>query len=232
VSAGRGSLGSRVVRSARRLVAPVRPVLYRNRPFSTWGLERGTPIDRWYIAAFLERHRADIRGRVLEVKDSSYTDRFGTGVTRADVLDIDELNPRATAVADLSAAGTLPSGAFDCFVLTQTLQYVSDPVSAVAHVHRVLAPGGVVLASLPSIIRVESPVRVVDRWRFTEASCRDLFAPAFGADRIEISTGGNVAAAVGFLLGMAAEELGRPRLDRLDPDFPVVALVRAVKAGS
>jgi SAM-dependent methyltransferase len=222
----------RFVQRARRLVAPVRPVLLRRRPFSTWGLERGTPVDRWYVERFLERHRTDIQGRVLEVKDSAYTDRFGFDVSHKDVIDIDGANPKATVVCDLSTADDVPSDSFDCFVLTQTLQFVPDPASAVAHAHRVLAPGGVLLASVPSIIRVESTARHVDRWRFTEASCRDLFGASFAAENVEVSTGGNVAAAMGFLVGMAAEELGERRLGLLDADFPVVVLVRAVKTGS
>jgi SAM-dependent methyltransferase len=207
-------------------------VLLRRRPFSTWGLERGTPVDRWYIERFLERHRADIRGRVLEVKNTEYADRLGVDVRHTDVIDIDSANPKATIVCNLSAADDVPSDSFDCFVLTQTLQFVPDPASAVAHAHRVLAPGGVLLASVPSIIRVESAARDVDRWRFTEASCRDLLGASFAAENVEVSTSGNVAAAMGFLVGMAAEELGERRLGLLDPDFPVVVLVRAVKTGS
>src|SRR5829696_9316780 len=42
-----------------------------------WGADRGTPIDRWYIERFLEAHRGDIHGRVLEVKDAGYARRFG-----------------------------------------------------------------------------------------------------------------------------------------------------------
>lgn len=56
---------------------------------SDWGFSRGLPVDRPYIEAFLERHAADIRGRVLEVGDDSYTRRFGgERVTQRDVLDI------------------------------------------------------------------------------------------------------------------------------------------------
>ena len=38
-----------------------------------WGWDRGTPIDRHYIERFLETHRRDVRGSVLEVRDSNYT---------------------------------------------------------------------------------------------------------------------------------------------------------------
>src|SRR5947207_406343 len=66
---------------ARRILRPARlGVLRRVEPLTKWGAERGTPVDRYYIERFLERHRADIRGRVLEVRDSRYTDRFGTSV--------------------------------------------------------------------------------------------------------------------------------------------------------
>src|SRR5690348_1817652 len=68
----------------------------RTTPLSPiWGHDRGTPVDRYYIEQFLDRNRQDIRGRVLEIKDSSYTDRFGAGVERSDVLDIDARNPSA-----------------------------------------------------------------------------------------------------------------------------------------
>ena len=79
-------------------------------PFGThWGYDRGTPVDRWYIERFLAEHRADITGRVLEVKDSGYTERFGHALTERAVLDVDPANPRATHVADLAAGDGLPS---------------------------------------------------------------------------------------------------------------------------
>jgi hypothetical protein len=42
-----------------------------------FGVRRGRTIDRYYIANFLARHAGDIRGRVLEIKDSDHTQRFG-----------------------------------------------------------------------------------------------------------------------------------------------------------
>ena len=65
-------------------------------------LDGGRPIDRHYIERFLETHRRDIRGRVLEVRDPAYTRRFGgDAVSIADVLDIDGRNGLANVVADL-----------------------------------------------------------------------------------------------------------------------------------
>ena len=130
--------------------------LRRTTPLSDhWGYDRGTPIDRFYIESFLQEHRKDIRGRVLEIKDSTYTDRFGRDVTQRDVLDIDPTNPRATIVADLAAANAIPADQFDCFVLTQTLQFIYDTRAAVASAYRLLRPGGVLLATVPAISRID-----------------------------------------------------------------------------
>ena len=210
---------------------PERARWLMTRPLSdTWGFDRGTPVDRYYIEHFLERHARDIRGRVLEMKSSVYTKRFGTGVHTADVLDIDASNADATIIADLSATATLPESRFDCFILTQTLQFIFEVESAIASAHRLLSPGGTLLVTVPCVSRVAPRYgQDTDYWRFTPASCRRLFASAFGAEHVEVEPLGNVAAAVAFLRGAAVEEIPRRVLDANDPDFPVVIAVRAVK---
>ena len=196
-----------------------------------WGYDRGTPIDRWYIERFLEAHRADIRGRALEVKDDGYVRRFGSDVDHVDVLDVDPANARATVRADLETGEGLPDEPYDCFVLTQTLQYIRDPAAAVRHAHRLLAPGGVLLVTVPSITRMTlGEPGLVDYWRFTEASCRALFDDVFGPARVTVESHGNLAASAAFLAGYALEELGAAERDRMDERFPLVVCVRATRA--
>jgi SAM-dependent methyltransferase len=194
-----------------------------------WGYDRGTPVDRWYIERFLAEHRGDIAGRVLEVKDRGYTDRFGAGVVESEVLDIDARNPLANHVADLASADELPTDGFDCFILTQTLQYVFDLEAALAHVHRILRPGGVVLATLPAVSRV-SPATLTDYWRFTPLAAQRLFEERFGAENVSTVGRGNILAQVAFLHGLAAEELASSELEVDDPNFPLLVCVRASKA--
>ncbi|MGH7835051.1 MAG: class I SAM-dependent methyltransferase, partial [Candidatus Binatia bacterium] len=111
-----------------------------------FGMDRGLPIDRYYIERFLSEHRAEIRGRVLEIGDDFYTQKFGGGrVSKADVLHVTEDNPRATLIVDLTCADSIPSNTFDCIICTQTLQMIYDFRAALGHVHRILKPGGVVL---------------------------------------------------------------------------------------
>jgi SAM-dependent methyltransferase len=135
--------------------------LRRTTPLSDgWGFDRGTPVDRYYIEHFLEEHQQDIHGRVLEIQNSTYTYRYGNCVKQSDVLDIDPANPHATIITDLAAADTVPSDTFDCFILTQTLHLIYDMRSAVQHAHRLLRPGGVLLATLPGLSRVPREVMV------------------------------------------------------------------------
>lgn len=205
--------------------------LRRTRPLSErWGSDRGTPVDRYYIDRFLEEFRDDIRGRVLEIKDTTYTDRFGAGVTEREVLDLDAANPRATVIADLASAASVESSSFDCFVLTQTLQLIPEPGAAIAHSHRILRPGGVLLVTVPVLSRlVGTAADDVDYWRFTPASCRHLFGKAFGSDAVTVRAYGNVLSSIAFLTGMAHEELRRAELNEVDDRFPLVVAVRAVK---
>ena len=197
------------------------------RPLSRhWGYERGTPVDRYYIEGFLHSHAADIRGRVLEVKDATYSRRFGARVTASDVLDIDDANLDATIVADLTAADGVAAEQFDCFILTQTLHLIYDVPAAIRHAHRLLRPGGTLLATLPTLSRLSTP----DYWRFTPASCARMFGDVFGAEHVSVTAHGNVLTAVAFLEGMAQEELRAEELDEHDPQFPLIVTVRAVKA--
>src|SRR4051812_14927077 len=117
-----------------------------------FGLDRGRPVDRVFIERFLEQHATDIRGRVLEIYEPTYTERFGgAAVTRGDVVDASGANPRATLVGDLREGGWLPERAFDCAIVTQTLQYAQAPHEILEVLAPALARGGVLLATFPGV---------------------------------------------------------------------------------
>jgi SAM-dependent methyltransferase len=221
-------------RFRQRVTRVLRPVwlgsLRRPTPVSQkWGYDRGTPVDRYYIEQFLQRHQQDIRGRVLEIKDSRYTRRFGVDVSRSDVLDIDGANRQATIVADLGIPDSLPADAFDCCLVVQTLNFVMDLPAAVTGLWRALRPGGVLLVTVPGITRIDPVAAGQDCWRFTPLVCRRLFAERFGDAQVEAQGRGNVLASIGFLTGMAQEEFTRRELDAADDAFPLIVTIRAVK---
>lgn len=224
----------RLRRRVRRLMHPVwMGTLRRTTPVSAlWGYDRGRPVDRYYIERFLTRYGEDIRGRVLEVKDSTYTKQFGSNVTRRDVLDRDPSNPEATIVTDLATGSALESDVFDCCIVTQTLHLVYDIQAAVGHLHRTLRPGGVLLATIPTVSRVDPVSGPGDLWRLTPACCARVFGDVFGVNHVTVEGHGNVLAAIAFLTGMAQEEFERSELDQRDDLYPVVVSIRAVKASA
>ena len=208
--------------------------LHRMEPLSRrFGFERGQPIDRYYIESFLAAQARDIRGRVLEIGDDSYSRMLGAQrVTHQDVLNVVPGQPGSTIVADLSDAPHIPSDQFDCIILTQTLHYIFDVRQAVATLLRILKPGGVVLATMPGISQVcrDQEDKNSDCWRFTEASAERLFREAFGAGNVQVETHGNLVAATAFLRGMSASDLKREELDHRDADYPLTITVAARKA--
>lgn len=196
-----------------------------------YGFDRGRPIDRYYIEGFLSRHAADVRGRVLEIKEDTYTRRFGgTRVRQVDVLSL-EPDPRATIIGDLTQGDRLPPDTFDCAIVTQTLQLIYDVGAAIRTLHRVLKPGGVLLATVPGMSQTSPHAEWGERWAwgFTRVSARRLVAEAFGDDAVEIETFGNVMSAIASLHGLAASELRPRELDYHDPEYQLSIGIRARK---
>ena len=200
---------------------------------SGFGLGRGKPVDRHYIEDFLGRHASDVRGRVLEVGDDAYTRAYGGArVSRSEILHADDSNPRATLVGDLAGVDNgLPSSSFDCFICTQTLTYIYDVQRAVATIHRLLKPGGVLLVTVPGISQM-SPYdrdRWGEYWRFTAQSLGRLLGEAFGSANVEVESYGNVLASTAFLQGLCAGDLSKEELDHRDQRYQMLVAGRAVK---
>jgi SAM-dependent methyltransferase len=199
-----------------------------------FGYDRGLPIDRYYIERFLGEHAGAIRGSVLEVGDSAYTMQFGRdgAVESVDILDARADNPRATVVADLTDPDRFAADAFDCVICTQTLPYIYDVHAAVRTLHRVLRPGGTVLATVTSVSRIwtKGDRLYGDYWRFTSRSSRLLFEQVFDPEEVAVTSYGNVLAATSFLYGLATSELRPKELDYNDPDVPLLIGIKARKA--
>ena len=206
-----------------RRLAPISPI---------FGLDRGQPIDRYYIETFLRKHGVDIRGHVLEIGEPSYTRRYGGNrVTRSDVLHAVPGNPEATLVGDLVTGQGIPHATFDCMILTQTLPFIYDVRAAAATVFAALKPGGVLLATACGISQISryDMERWGDYWRFTTLSARLLLEEFFPAENVFVEAYGNVYSAIAFLHGLASEELSQEKLDYRDQDYEVLITLRAVK---
>jgi SAM-dependent methyltransferase len=219
---------------ARKKVNVIFNDLTVNRPVSRlFGVDRGTPIDRRYIDKFLLKNSRHIGGRVLEVGDSSYSKKFAGGeVSSFEVLHAVPGNKAATIVGDLTDPATLPENYVDCFICTQTFNFIFDVQKAIAGAHHLLKPGGILLATVAGISQISryDMERWGDYWRFTTASVKKLFEPVFQGG-VEVETFGNVLAATAFLQGIAVEDLpDGALLDENDPDYQLLISIVARKA--
>jgi glycosyltransferase involved in cell wall biosynthesis len=248
-TAARRMLGMLARQAARILPKPIRSWIQRirGRPYSIpvgsvrfgdlrrtspisdrFGFDRGAPIDRYYIEKFIAQNAGYISGQVLETDKNLYTGRFGgEHVERSEVLSVEADNPHATIVGDLAQADTLSEAAFDCIVLTQTLQFIFDVRAAVATSYRALKPGGVLLVTVPGLSKMHD--RWGWYWSFSAAALSRLLEEQFGRDAVSVETYGNVFSTTAFLYGISLEELNASDLAVNDADYPVIVAARAIK---
>jgi SAM-dependent methyltransferase len=202
----------------------------RTRPLCRdFGATRGKPIDRHYIEGFLAAHAGDIRGRVLEIEDDTYSRRFGGDrVTRQDILHLSG-NARSTITGDLAKPGLLPTRAFDCIIATQTLHLIFDMAAAVRQIEKALRPGGVALITVPGITPVDrGEWRTSWYWSLTGAALDRLLAGPFDPAKVSTTTYGNLYAATAFLAGASVQEASIAKLNLADDAYPVTIAARAI----
>jgi hypothetical protein len=215
-------------RHPRRFIRSRLRMLFGRSLSSRWGLDRGLPAHRYYISLFLNDCRDDIRGTCLEFDDRNYLDRFGGGkVERFDVLHLDESNPRATVVADITAPNDIPDDTYDCIICTHVLQMIPDMEAAVAGMHRILKPGGVLLCASPHVSWCDESEG--ELWRFTRLGMQTLLERTFGEGNVRARAFGNSMVAAGEMRGLIADEFTWRELHTHDKSSAVEVCARAVK---
>jgi len=206
-----------------RRLSPISPV---------FALDRGFPIERYYIERFLGAHRADIIGRAMEFGDTFYLDKFGgEGLTAKEVFSYVE-SEGATIIGDLTGSTAPEVEPLDCIVCTQTIQMIYDIRLAVRRLHAMLKPGGVLLLTSHGTSKIGRHLDTDgwgEYWHLTQQAARSLFEENFEGD-VEIDAYGNVLTAMCALHGLAAEELSREELEYKDRGFDVIITVRAVRS--
>lgn len=202
---------------------PARPVSKR------FGAERGKPVDRVYIERFLMENQDKITGVVMEMADAGYTQAFGVQVERSLVLHLNGWG-KGVIKGDLETGEGIPADSVDCFICTQTIQFIYDIHSAVRTIYRMLKPGGTALVTAHCLgqISLYDYHNWGEYWRFTDQSMRKLFSEAFADSDIIVQSWGNVKTAVAYLYGLCAEDLKEEDFALQDEQYPVVvtAVVR------
>ena len=60
----------------------------------------------------------------MEISDNFYSKKFGTAVEKFEILHLTPDNDKATIIGDLTDIKTLPENRIDCFICTQTLNFI------------------------------------------------------------------------------------------------------------
>ena len=183
-----------------------------------FGKARGTPCDRYYVERFLEAHADDVRGRVLEIGREGYARRLAAG--------------RAAAVDDVypgPAHGAVPTGPYDCVILTRGFSSPAELETTVAATARALVPGGVLLAALPGVSQLRADGPDGSPARFTPGLAERCLARHLDAEALQVDGYGNALTALAHLHGLAAQELTAHELAHHEPGLELIVGVRAVK---
>lgn len=192
----------------------------------TYGMNRGTPVDRYYIEKFLSVHSTSIRGTVMEVGDREYTKKFGAdNVIESLVLHVEEENPELNQIkGDFTTGDGLIEESIDCLICTQTLPFIYDLFAAADHIVKILKKGGIALitvAGISQIIQYEK-LHYGHFWSFTDQSLKRLFEENSDIDLVDVTAYGNVKASTAFLYGIGYEELKAEDLDFHDPNYQLI----------
>jgi hypothetical protein len=224
------------VKKALPLFSIKKPILWNNfrsiNPVSrSFGLDRGSSIDRYYIEDFLKQNNHYIRNNVLEVGELVYTHKYGSSLENTHIVSADSNNKDRTVVTDLTDISNLPDSYYDCFICTQTFNFIYEFRKAIEGAYKLLKPNGVLLATVAGVCQISQydASRWGDYWRFTPMSVQKTFGDVFGEKNIDVSLYGNCLSAMALLKGLASEELKKEELDYKDEDYPVVITVVAIK---
>jgi SAM-dependent methyltransferase len=91
-----------------------------------------------------------------------------------------------TVWADVEDELPFPDESFDVVVAGELLEHLADPVAVVAHIRRVLRPGGRLVGSVPNAFRLKSRLRyAAGRHPETDATHLQLFTPTALAALLE-----------------------------------------------
>jgi hypothetical protein len=127
----------------------------------------------------------------------------------------------------------IPSGSVDCILLIQALHFVYELEAMVQAPHRILKPGGILLATVSGIGHIQQKQETRPSrcryWAFTVPSARRLLTGLFPTDSIQVQSKGNVLAAIASLQRLEVSVLQRKELDYTDPKYPLLITIRAVK---
>jgi SAM-dependent methyltransferase len=129
------------------------------------------------VTAFIKQQAGIYDSNLVLLLDIAPQDHAGAKQfflkSRVLTADIDEKSG-ANYIIDICKNNQkkIPSSTFDVIVCTEVLEHTLYPFLAIAEIHRLLKPGGVLLMTTPFDFRIHGPLP--DCWRFTEHGIKAL----------------------------------------------------------
>jgi SAM-dependent methyltransferase len=199
----------------------------RSIPFCpSYGYSRGTPIDRYYLARFVDKVRPLVIGRALEIGGRKGNHRLYGFTETSDYLTMDlEHDEHSDIVGDAQNANEKYNSTFDSIVLFNVLEHCEKPWLVARNAHAWLKPGGRLFALVPTVQRLHRDP--MDYWRLMPDAMQSILGDF---ENVEVSTFGNLLTVNAALYGIAAEELRDYELNDINPEYPVVTCAVAYKS--
>ena len=215
-------------------VSKIFNLFVRTKPVSiVFGLDRGSPIDRFYIEFFLDKYKKYITGNVLEIADNTYTKKFGEDINiNSFILDYSGAsNSKNIINLDLINTESVPENKFDCIICTQTLNFIFDFNKAIDSLHKMLKINGTALVTVAGISQVSKydADRWGDFWRFNPMGIEKCFINKFGKSNVDSYVYGNNYSATMFLNGFCLEECTKNKLLYSDKNYPLIIAIKITK---
>ncbi|MGC8880076.1 MAG: class I SAM-dependent methyltransferase [Anaerolineae bacterium] len=122
--------------------------------------------------------REHVKGKLIDLGcgDVPFKHDIEGLVTRYDTLDLFPKRADLTYVSDIQDMPSVPSGSYDSAICLEVLEHVADPFRAVREIHRILAPGGVLIISVPHLSRLHDLPH--DYFRYTSFGLRSILEQA------------------------------------------------------
>jgi SAM-dependent methyltransferase len=163
------------------------------------------PLADWLRAEAEATFKRIGRYRVLDVGcgDKPYQPFFAGYASEYVGVDVVD-NPHAELNGAIEAL-PVADGSFDLILCSQVLEHCDDPAQAVRELRRVVAPGGVVLASTHGVY-VYHPTPH-DRWRWTHEGLEYLFAQHADWRALSVTPASGTSACLAMLLAVYVDIL-------------------------
>lgn len=192
---------------------------------NTFGLTRGTPIDRYYLSKFIGEIRSEITGEIIEIggipKDQDFYQ-----IKSQNSYKILNLEPGLgiDIVGDVHDSTVVESESVDSIIIFNVLEHCYAPWIAVQNIYKWLKVGGKCFAMVPNAVRVHATP--ADYWRPLPDGIKYLFRD-FSQQKLYVY--GNPITVIASYHGIATEELNQEELNTFHPDYPVATCIVAQK---